>query len=70
MSSPGLVRELVIAGHGDLEKVKAMLVRSLLDNGHPDLAWKNFQGKTALAVALERNLDALVRLLREHGATA
>ena len=44
--------------------------RWLLENARPDLAWKNFQGKTALAVARERGLEPLVRLLREHGATA
>lgn len=44
--------------------------RWLLENAGPNLAWKNFQGKTALAVALERGNEPLVRLLREHGATA
>ncbi len=44
--------------------------RWLLENARPDLAWKNFQGKTTLAVALERGDEPLVRLLREHDATA
>ncbi|MGQ0548397.1 MAG: ankyrin repeat domain-containing protein [Armatimonadota bacterium] len=45
------------------------VARWLLENARPDLTWKNFQGKTALAVALERGFEPLARLLREHGAT-
>ncbi|MGH2405068.1 MAG: ankyrin repeat domain-containing protein [bacterium] len=44
--------------------------RWLLENGRPDLAWANFEGKTALTVATERGLEALADLLREHGAPA
>ncbi|MGH2374984.1 MAG: ankyrin repeat domain-containing protein [bacterium] len=44
--------------------------RWLLEDARPDLTWTNFQGKTALAVALERGFEPLARLLREHGATA
>ena len=42
----------------------------LLANHQPDLSWKNFQGKTALAVALENQHETLVQLLQAHGATA
>lgn len=42
--------------------------RWLLENGKPDLGWKNFQGKTALAVAVERKNDRIVQLLKKHGA--
>ena len=45
------------------------IVRWLLENGKPDLGWKNFQGKTALAVAIELKHESIVQLLREHGAT-
>ncbi len=45
------------------------IARWLLENGKPDLGWKNFQGKTALAVATERKNESIVRLLKEHGAT-
>jgi ankyrin repeat protein len=44
------------------------MARWLLENGKPDLGWKNFQGKTALAVATERKNENIVRLLKEHGA--
>ncbi|HET9224562.1 MAG TPA: ankyrin repeat domain-containing protein [Roseiflexaceae bacterium] len=47
----------------------AELVRWLLQNGEPDLSWKNYEGKTALVVATERGLEPIAQLLREHGAT-
>ena len=47
----------VSRGHVDL-------TRWLLENGHPDLTWKNFQGKTALDIATERGNHELVELLR------
>jgi len=53
----------VVLGH-------AQAARWLLENARPDLTSKNFHGKTVLVVAQERGDEALVRLLREHGATA
>jgi ankyrin repeat protein len=47
----------------------AELVRWLLLHGDPDLSWKNYEGKTALAVAAERGHEHIAQLLREHGAT-
>ena len=44
------------------------IVRWLLSNGQPDLGSRNFQGKTALAVAKERKDERIVALLKEHGA--
>lgn len=44
------------------------IARWLLENGRPDPNWKNFQGKTALAVAIEHGYETIVKLLREHGA--
>ena len=41
----------------------------ILDNAKPDVNWKNYQGKTALSVALERKDGALAELLRRHGGT-
>ena len=52
----------VSRGHYDM-------VKWFLENGNPDLALKNFQGKTALTLATERDNKAIVQLLREHGAT-
>jgi uncharacterized protein len=51
----------VSRGHRDL-------ARWLLENGSPDLGWQNYQGKTALAIALERGDEATAALMREHGA--
>jgi uncharacterized protein len=45
------------------------LVRWLLQNGDPDLSWKNYEGKTALTIATERGLEPIAQLLRVHGAT-
>ncbi len=45
------------------------LVRWLLENTQPDLSWKNWQGKTALTVALEGGFESMAALLKEHGAT-
>lgn len=40
----------------------------LLENADPDVAWLNWQGKTALDVALERGDEAMADLLRAYGA--
>lgn len=45
------------------------MTRWLLENGSPDLGWKNYEEKTALAIANERGYTEIVDLLREHGAT-
>jgi len=45
------------------------VVRWLLRHASPNLAWKNFQGKTALTLAEEGGHEEIARLLREHGAT-
>ncbi len=44
------------------------VIRWLLENGKPDLGWKNYQGKTALEVAIETKQDSIAHLLREKGA--
>lgn len=43
------------------------VVRWLLERASPDLGWKNFQGKTALAIAEERGHEEIAHMLREHG---
>jgi ankyrin repeat protein len=53
----------VDSGHGELAKW-------ILENTSPDLLWKNFAGKTILAVALEQGNQELQDLLRAHGALA
>ena len=44
------------------------MARWLLAHTKPDLGWKNFQGKTLLALAADRNADEIVELLRAAGA--
>ncbi len=41
----------------------------LLENGSPDLGWKNFEEKTALTIATEQGNTEIADLLRKHGAT-
>lgn len=43
--------------------------RWLLANAGPDLAWKNYEGKNALTIATEQGNQAMIDLLREHGAS-
>jgi len=65
----GVQSGISAALHNAVSRGYPELVRWLLENSSPDLAWKNFQGKTALTVATE-NGDALnEQLLRAHGAT-
>lgn len=45
------------------------IVEWLLENAGPDIWAQNFQGKTPLKVATERNNDRVVALLKQHGAT-
>ena len=59
--SPAL-HSAVARGHYDI-------ARWLLEKGKPDIDWKNFQGKTALTVATEREDGRIVALLKEHGAS-
>jgi ankyrin repeat protein len=51
----------VYSGHVELSKW-------ILENMHPYLSWKNFEGKTILTVALEQGNQELQDLLRSHGA--
>jgi ankyrin repeat protein len=44
------------------------LVVWLVENASPDLNSKNFQGKTPLAVAIERKHASIAQLLRDRGA--
>ena len=52
----------VSKGHFDM-------TRWLLENGKPDLAWQNYEGKTPLTIATEAGNEALAALLREQGAS-
>jgi len=65
----GAVEGTSFALHNAVSRGHFEVARWLLDNAKPDVNWKNYQGKTALEVALERKNDSLVRTLREHGAS-
>ncbi len=54
--------------HNAVSRDDTWIVTWLLENTRPDLAWKNFQGKTALKLAEERQNSEITKLLREHGA--
>ncbi len=41
----------------------------LLDNAEPDVNWKDYQGRTPLAAAVERRDEAMAGLLRSRGGT-
>ena len=41
----------------------------LIENGHPDLNWKNYDGKSLLTLAGERGDEAMLALLHDHGAS-
>jgi uncharacterized protein len=38
----------------------------LLENGKPDLNWKNYEGKNVLGIAVERKDPAMEELIRKH----
>ncbi len=43
------------------------MAKWLLENGKPDVNWRNYQGKTALTIARDRKDEPMVSLLRTHG---
>lgn len=51
-----------------VSKGHTRVARWLLENGSPDLTWKNFQGKTALEVAVENGNSELRELLEKYEA--
>ena len=58
-----------LALHNAVMKGNAEIVGWLLENARPDIASKNYQGKTPLTVASERKDESMVQLLKAHGAT-
>jgi len=46
----------------------AEIVGWLLENSQPNLSMRDFQGKTALELANERQDETIIRLLKDHGA--
>jgi uncharacterized protein len=64
----GATEGVAFALHNAVSRGNFQMTEWILDNGRPDLTWKNYQGKTALVVALERKDSKLADLLRSHGA--
>ncbi len=54
--------------HNAVVSENVVLAAWILENTDPDLAWKNFEGKTILTVAMEQENQELQELLRSHGA--
>ena len=44
------------------------MARWIIENGNPDLGWRNYDGKSLMNLADEAPNDDMIRLLREHGA--
>lgn len=57
-----------LAFHNAVVKGDPSIVEWLLDNTNANIDSKNYQGKTALAVAVERGSDKVVDILKAHGA--
>ncbi len=55
--------------HNAVSRADHDMVKWLLENAKPDLGWKNFQGKTAFTVAVERKHEDIAELLKKHGAS-
>jgi ankyrin repeat protein len=58
-----------LALHNSISRGNYEIVEWLIDNAGPDIRAKNFQGKSPLTVATERDNNRIVALLKEHGAT-
>ena len=55
--------------HNAVSKGHEAMVRWCLENGQPDLGWRNFEGQTALTVAKQRENESIIQLLQAWGAT-
>ena len=49
-------------------KGNVQMARWLIENGHPDFGWTNYEGKSLMALARETPNKDMINLLREHGA--
>jgi len=58
-----------LALHNSIWRGNYEIVEWLIDNAGPDIRAKNFQGKSPLTVATQRNNDRIVALLKARGAT-
>ena len=64
----GAYNEFSFALSNAVSKGYLGMARWLLENGNPDLSWKNHEGKDVLTIAIERGDDAIIALLRDFGS--
>ena len=65
----GATRGASSALHNSVSRRKTAVTRWLLEHASPDLGSKDYQGKTALVLALDNKDEEAAGLLRDHGAT-
>ena len=49
-------------------KGNVRMARWIIENGHPDFNWHNYEGKSLLDIAAQTPDKEMITLLREHGA--
>ncbi len=49
-------------------KGNVRMARWIIEHGHPDFNWRNYEGKSLLDIAAEAPDKEMITLLREHGA--
>ncbi len=49
-------------------KGNVRMARWIIENGHPDFTWRNYEGKSLLDIAAQAPDKEMIKLLREHGA--
>lgn len=49
-------------------KGNVRMARWIIENGHPDFGWRNYEGKSLLDIASQTRDKDMIKLLREHGA--
>ena len=49
-------------------KGNVRMARWIIENGHPDFTWRNYEGKSLLDIAGQAPDKEMIKLLRDHGA--
>lgn len=70
LMSHGAEGGISYALHNAVASEHVELTKWILENTSPDLSWKNFEGRTILAVAIGQGNQELENLLRAQGAMA
>lgn len=64
----GAHAEMSLALSNAVSKGHAEMTRWILENGSPDLSWKNYEDKTVLTIASESGNESMTALLLSFGA--